>query len=180
MKETWLKSQSQRHWHPLILKRCWKHQCKAVTTTPMNEGCVEGNSQEGIPSRRCSDCCEIEWYRVLDRTFWFLKYAPVLRAERGFRIHPRCQTGKNHGVLVGSGCHNELSETGQLNTSLYLLQFWRLRSSRSTYWPIQRLVRTGFLAHRQATFSLSAHMAEKREQALSSQGCLLIRALSPS
>lgn len=23
--------------------------------------------------------------------------------------------GKNHGVLVGSGCHNELSEMGQLN-----------------------------------------------------------------
>ena len=76
----------------------------------MNEGRVERHSQEGIPGRRFSDCCEIEWYQVLDWTLWFLKYTPVLRAERGFRIH-----GKNRGVLVGSGCHNELSETGQLN-----------------------------------------------------------------
>lgn len=75
----------------------------------MHETCVEGDSQEGIHSRRHSDCCKIEYYHVLDWTLWFLKYAPALRAERGF-IQPQ---DANQGTR--EECRNELSEMGQLN-----------------------------------------------------------------
>lgn len=50
---------------------------------------------------------------------------------------------------------------GGLNTELFFSKFWRLRSLRLWYWPIQFLVRAFFLAHANGIFLLSPHMVWK-------------------